>query len=318
QYYEKTNPKKALAYAEQTLQNATKINSQTAQLEALDYIVKLKTNPKEEALLYVEIDKKLTKLNRQNRELYSVTKFENEKLLKENLTLEADRLKKQKLNAWYLLGFIATVLLSVMVYIVLKNRHTKEKQQKVHETEARISKKIHDELANDVYSTMVQLENKSAKIPKIINELEEIYHKARDISQEKSVFKNNDEYVSDLKKMLGSFTSNDTNIIVQGLTSVIWIDIQEPKKVTTLRVLKELLVNMKKHSKATIVTILFLRVQNNLKITYIDDGIGMYKNLAINGSGLVNAENRIHAIDGKFTFDETITKGLKIKMNIPI
>jgi len=317
-YYETKNPERALRFAEDALGNAKQVNSQTSQLEALELIISLKENPKEEALLYAAINKRLATLNIRNRELYAISKYENDQLIKQNLSTEADNLKKEKLNNLYLFGFVILLFVSLVVFIFLRNKHALEKQHKVIETESRISKKIHDELANDVYSAMVQLENNSVSIPEIINDLETIYQNARDISQEKTVYKTNEEFILDLKRTLGSFTSNTTNVIVKGLKDELWIDVSEMKKVTTIRVLKELLVNMKKHSKASVVSIIFSKEGGNLSCTYTDNGVWVSKNELIHGTGLVNAENRIKAVKGTFIFDTTNRKGLKIYIHIPL
>ncbi len=318
EFYLSTNPNKSLYYAQEALVNAGKINSMVSQLEALNYIINLKDNPKQEALSYTEIDKKLKKINQNNRELYSVTKYENEKLLKENSIIEADRLKKGKENFWYLLGFIITVLTSLLIVIILKNRHTKEQQKKVLDTEKRISKRIHDELANDVYSTMVQLENNTVSVAEIVDNLQDIYHKARDLSQEETTIRSNKQFIDDLKKSLASFNNDDTNIIVQGLIPDIWIDISDEKKLIVHRVIKELLINMRKHSRANLASVVFSRNNNTVKIGYTDNGVGTYKNETSKGVGLVNAENRIQAIGGSFIFDNSMKNGFKIGIEIPV
>jgi len=317
-FYFNTKPDKSIYYAEEALVNATKINSMVSQLEALGYLIKLKENPKQEALSYTEIDENLKKINQNNRELYAVTKYENEKLLKDKSIIEADRLKKQKQNSWYLFGLITAILALLLIVIILKNRHTKAEQEKVLETEKRISKRIHDELANDVYSSMVQLENNTASVAQVVNNLEDIYHKARDLSQEKSAIRSNSEFIDNLKKVLASFKTEEINVIVKGLITDIWIDVSNEKKLTVDRVIKELLVNMRKHSSANLVSVIFSRKKNVIRIGYTDNGIGNHKNEISKGVGLVNAENRIEAIGGSFIFDKSITNGFKISIEIPV
>lgn len=318
EFYFKTKPNKSLYYAEEALVNATKINSMVSQLEALSYIINLKDNPKQEALSYTKIDKKLKNINSQNRELYAVNKYQNEELTKRNLKIEAENEKKQKLNSRYLFGLITVLLTSLLIFVILKSRHTKEKQKKVLETESRISKRIHDELANDVYSSMVQLENKTASIAEVVDNLEEIYHKARDLSQETTAIRSNKEFIDNLKKSLASFNNDETNVIVKGLIADIWIDISDEKKLIVHRVLKELLVNMRKHSSANLVSVIFTREINSIKIVYTDNGVGTYKKEVSKGVGLVNAENRIEAIGGSFIFDKSVKSGFKVTIEIPV
>jgi len=67
--------------------------------------------------------------------------------------------------------------------------------------------------------------------------------------------------------------------------------------------LKEALNNVLKHSKATNVTIEIM-VENKLKITITDDGIGInMEKIRKFGNGLHNMKKRIESIDGEFTIE---------------
>lgn len=72
---------------------------------------------------------------------------------------------------------------------------------------------------------------------------------------------------------------------------------------------------MKKHSEATITVLTFQKLNNNLEINDSDNGIGI--NL-IKKNGFQNVENRIVLLNGTVTFDSSLGKGLKYKLQFRI
>jgi len=111
---------------------------------------------------------------------------------------------------------------------------------------------------------------------------------------------------------LSEYNSGDRKIILGGLNELDWIEVSDEKKVATYRVLQELMVNMRKHSGATIVVIRFESAGNQIRISYTDNGSGMATGRVSFKNGLANVENRINAINGTITFESGTEKGLKI------
>lgn len=74
------------------------------------------------------------------------------------------------------------------------------------------------------------------------------------------------------------------------------------------------MVNMKKHSKCSLVFVAIISNKDTLEIKYSDNGIGLEQEK--NKIGLQNVENRIKSINGTITFE--LNNGLKVKINIPI
>ena len=74
--------------------------------------------------------------------------------------------------------------------------------------------------------------------------------------------------------MISGFNTPNTNIILNDLDTISWNNIDRNKKITVYRVLQELLVNMKKHSNATLVGINFKETDKNIIINYTDNGKG--------------------------------------------
>jgi signal transduction histidine kinase len=207
----------------------------------------------------------------------------------------------------YQFGGLSIFLMAIFFYILLRSRHKKENLLKVYETETRISKKVHDEVANDIYQMMTKLETNPISSEPLLDELENIYIKTRDISKENSEIIYTDFKVQ-LKDLLLSYQSKDVNIITKNLQDIEWEFVSDAKKTTLYRVLQELMTNMKKHSKATLVVITFGQEKNKLNIVYKDNGVGteLHK-----GSGCQNMENRIASIEGLIKFESAPNSGFK-------
>jgi len=87
---------------------------------------------------------------------------------------------------------------------------------------------------------------------------------------------------------------------------------------------RELLLNIVKHSKATSVTIYIQRACNDLRITVKDNGIGFELNLIdhnqhkIRGFGLFTIYERLEYYGGNMIIESNKTQGTKITLLMPI
>ncbi len=315
-YYFDENREKALHNAEAAYQNALKLKSLTSIIESLGFVFQLKENIDEEAKVFNETYLKLSEINQSNREIYAVTKYENENLVNQNLILKAETARKERQEIIYLFGTIILFLAAGLVFYLLQQRHKREKIREVFNAEARISKKLHDELANDVYNVMTQVQN-NRNDQEVLDKLENIYSRTRDISRENSDFDIGHDYAQELSGMLSSYGSDRTKIIIKDIDDINWQSITPEKKIIVHRIIQELMVNMKKHSHAELVAITFKKVQRRIEIGYADTGVGVSKNDIIYSSGLRNAENRIKTIGGSFIFDSERGKGFKAKIFFP-
>ncbi|WP_160111922.1 hypothetical protein [Aquimarina sp. AU58] len=315
-YYLNKDKEKALQYAEAAYHNAKQRRSLTSILKALGFIFKLKEKTNEEAKEYDRIHKKIQEVNQSNREIYAVTRYENDKLTNENLILKAETARKERQQVIYLFSTLFVFLIGGLVFYLYRQRLRREKIREVYNAEARISKKLHDELANDVYQVMIQMQN-DQNDPEVLDKLEEIYHTTRDISREHNSFRTGEEYATELNGMLSSYSTNGTKIIIKDIDEINWQAINPEKKIIVHRTLQELMVNMKKHSHAELVAITFKKTPKGVVITYADTGVGVAAEEIIYSNGLQNTENRIKTIGGSFIFDSAKGKGFKAKINFP-
>jgi hypothetical protein len=290
----------------------------TLEVETLSVLMQL--NPNTNVQRYSKLVDSINEVNLNVQNNYAAKKYALEKqehIAKENelklKTVQLDNEKQKGLKLSYLFLGILILISAIFMMFYLRVKHKKEKLQGVYDTESRISKKIHDEVANDVFQLMTKIEYENKIETKYIDELQHLYYRTRDISKEHVALKSNYPFRDQLGELIENFQNSQTSIIVKGLSNIDWSSYTEIQITTIYKVLQELLINMKKHSKASIVALVFQKENKRLIISYNDNGKG--SNLII-GNGLQNTENRIHAIGGRIIFDTEINQGFKVKISI--
>lgn len=331
EYYQKTDPAIAKYYGEKAYNLAKELKNTKNKIQSLDLIIRSSegNDLKKYTQIFIVLvdsanDAKLKAKNQFARIKYDSKqdKFENLQLKgqKAENELQLERQKKRNLVSYIII--LCTAGLSLLLYFYLTLKGRKEKNNEILKSEMRISKKLHDELANDVYETLSfaqrkdleHLENKEH----FINNLDILYSKTRKISKENSSIATNEFYQIALKEMISEFQTSHVNILLNGLDTVFWNQIDKNKKITLYRVLQELFSNMKKHSNASLVSTIFKVNKNNLTVIYTDNGIGISDNTLIFKNGLQNVESRIKTINGTITFDKNSKKGFKVSFSFPL
>lgn len=328
-YFQIENPKEASRNAEQAYALATRHGSPDERLEALAHLMRYNSTVGVNtfAVKYAKLNDSLIVVRNKAKNQFAKIKYDAQKANVAALQYKTEgvelalQLQKRQLQN-YLMGFGLFLLLLMLVYlrIYYKNQNTQQRLKASYLTETRIAKMVHDELANDVFYTMNFAETQdlldSDKKEKLLDHLDQIYHKTRNISKENSPIDTGETFFIHLKEMLNSYKSAAINVIIKNGNPIDWGKISDDKKIALQRVLQELMVNMKKHSKATFVVIGFDGGQNQVNISYADNGIGCVE-ATILKNGLQNAENRIHAIKGRLTFDFSSPVGFKVQIVIP-
>jgi signal transduction histidine kinase len=329
EFYSKTNPILSYHYAQLSYAKATKVNNVNDRLKSLDLLIKNSTGNqlKKFTTNYLRINDSLNQARQKAKNQFAKIKYDSTKEKNENLKLKAQKaenaleLEEQK-NRNYILCFITfiVILCAVFLYYYSRNRNKKKELEAVYKSETRMSKKLHDELANDVYQTMAFAETQDLQNPAkkeiLLGNLDKIYARTRNISRENSTIETGEKFEEELKLMLSGYNNNQVQIIIKDNGDINWIKIQREKKIAIYRVLQELLVNMKKHSQCSFVIIGFESHDKSIQINYSDNGIGVDQNLILK-NGLLNVENRMNAINGTITFEFETHKGFKAKITIP-
>jgi signal transduction histidine kinase len=330
-YYIKTNPRLANDYARLAYERATITNNVNDRQESLTLLIQTSTGNQSKLYSekYILLNDSITKARQNARNQFAKIKYDSKKEKEENLLLKTQKAQtalqlEQQKNRNLLLYFLLLIgaISSVFLIYFLKAINKKEKIQTTYDTETRISKKLHDELANDVYHTLAFAETQDLSSSQnkeiLLNNLDTIYSRTRNISKENSTIDTGLYFVSSLKEMMAGFSTNAVNVMVNGLEIVNWNALETNKKIIVYRVLQELLVNMKKHSQCSLAVISFKKNKNILQIDYSDNGVGATFNKTNSRNGLQNVESRILAINGNITFDTKPGKGFKTSFTIPI
>lgn len=301
----------AKKYTINTLNIAKKLNSPSFELESLSMLINL--NKDNYVSRYKVLTDSINKAKNEEQFLFAALNFdvEKEKVNTQQAELKLEKERNQKVFILIIAVLLSLLLLSIIALILIRIKSIK--QAEVLKTESRISKKVHDEVANEVYQVMVRLQVNLHKDEDVLDDLEHIYKKSRDISKEYQVLDSRipfDEIITDL---LNSYQSEPLKIMLRYSAVVNWDYFSQNIKNTVYRVLQELMTNMKKHSQATLVVVSFSQKGEKLTINYSDNGVGT---LLKKQNGLQNAENRIFALKGSIIFDSQPNKGFKVIITI--
>jgi len=326
EFYAKTDSKKSNEYAQKAYQIATKFHSIDERLKALSLLISNGSGT-QYAQKYISLNDSITKIRNNFKNKFAKIKYDSKKEKDENQKLKLEKaenlLALQEAKYQKIVGFIGFVFLGIVIVVLVryyKNKNRIIRIKTAYDTETRIAKDIHDELANDVFNaiTFTQTQPLSVENTKetLIQKLDHIYTRVRGISRENNDIETGVNYSDNLKEMLSTYNSKSTNVIINSIEKVNWDAIDEIKKVTIYRVLQELMVNMKKHSHAPLVALTFDSDQKFVFINYVDRGKGAEKNKIVK-NGLQNMENRILAIKGTITFDTEPDKGFRVNIKLP-
>lgn len=328
-YYSKKNLQKSDENALQAYQIATKLNSVDERLEALQILISNNHSAQDTKYVqkYFSLNDSIIKVRNNFKNKFAKIKYDSKKEKDENEKLRLEKAENQLSlqRATYLKIVFAIVFVFLVILIAILIRYYKNKNKAIefktsYNTETRIAKKIHDELANDVFNVIAFTESQPLAIDStkenLLQKLDDIYARVRGISKENNSIDTGISFIQSIKDMLSTYQTNDRNVMVTNLESIDWETMEDAKKITISRILQELMVNMKKHSKANLVVIKFDSDEKSILINYTDNGVGCEKT-EIAKNGLANMESRIEAVKGTIDFDTEPHKGFKAKISMP-
>lgn len=330
-FYEKRNSSLAKKYMLLSYNQFIIANNTDERLTSLKLIIQNSSDIalKKYSTKYVNLVDSIFEVRQKVKNQFARVKYDSKREKNENLKLKTHKaenelqLEKQKnrnIISYIIIAISLTLI--IVLYLYLTSRGKKEKIEATYKSETRIAKKLHDELANDIYHTMAFVENKNLALTEnkeqLLNNLDIIYSRTRDISKENCAIITNENYVLGLKEMILEFNTSNTSIILNDLETVSWNTLDRSKKTTVYRVLQELLVNMKKHSNANLGVINFKETDKNITINYSDNGNGADLTQLSFKNGLHNVENRIQSIKGNVEIDSHPGKGFKVLIKIPL
>ncbi|WP_139062498.1 tetratricopeptide repeat-containing sensor histidine kinase [Aquimarina megaterium] len=320
EFFLQKDSNEAISWFQKAIRISKRVKNPKGELDALQFLMRIQPNDIGIKNRYITLSDSLKKQELQVKTQFAKIRYddrlkseeiENLKVIMAKQRLEVSIQRTQKII--YLLAGIILLLAIAFFRYYLVQKHRKEKEIEVYETEKRISKRIHDELANDI-SHLTSFVEKTEDIPIVStkellgNKLQNIYLRARDISIETATI-DIDDFEGELINLIQQYNTSDVSVITN-VSEFEWTTIPDYKKIAVYRVLQELFINAKKHSHCKRITLMVKDSDKKRVIKYIDNGKGC--NIStIKTNGLVNAENRIENIKGKLTFETSPEQGFR-------
>ena len=244
--------------------------------------------------------------------------LEKEKAEKE---LEVSRQENQKLISIAIGGLVLTLSgFGILLLVQRTKRLRKEKETAALEasfkTEEELSRRLHDDFGGKLNHAMIMLQNNVTN-SEVLNVVDGLYSQSRNFSREINAVDTGSNFKTELLEMLRFRTPSNAKLLLSGTMDMDWKSVSHLYKTTVFKVLQELMINMGKHSKATLISIGFSTTLKHLKIDYADDGIGASIEDLHAKNGLRNTEKRIESIGGNITFNSEKGNGFRAEIEIP-
>lgn len=322
--YGKKDRATSKAYATKAYDLAKQLNNGEEKLKALELLIKA-TDSKPESdkrfSEYVTLNDSINTARQIAKNGFAKIKYDSSEAEKNALKSKLIAERAQANNILLVVIAIFLAILAFVIYFFMKRKSAIDQVKASYATELRISKKVHDELANDIYNIMAYSGthdfSSEEKKEKLLNSLDNIYIRTRDISKENATIETGENYPQQLMGMLSEYQNEKVNVLHSGIKEMNWEKIDDIKKIAVYRILQELMVNMTKHSKAELCMVRFTTKGKNSVIFYSDNGVGIGSDKIIFKNGLANAENRIKGIGGSLTFESNPQMGLKMTIVFP-
>ena len=320
-YYARANPDSALWYAQKMYDQATANQSFDDILEAIDKIIRLNNTPTIKEQWYEEyktLNDSLQFSRDTTRNRFALIRYEVQKSRADNLVLQ-QHVTRQRILLYGFITLAAALFTWLLVWTRKRRRRIKlEAANAIRDASLKTSQKIHDVVANGLYGIMNELEhNKAIDREPLINRIEGLYEKSRNISYESIAPAATPDYDRQVHQLLNAFGNEQTRILIVGNQAAFWNSISTHQKQELQLVLNELMINMKKHSQATNVVIVFKQEDGKAFITYKDDGIGFTPGSEF-GNGLQNTVSRIKSMQGDINFGKSEKEGVSITISFPL
>ena len=330
EYFMEKRPHVSRAYLDTVIQLAQKIKVPRAETDALKFLMQISPENVKLRDRYIfltdSLDAKETMVKTQFAKYKYDDKLKQESILrleKENAeqALSAAEERSKKIMSY--LGSIVLFLgLSFAIYFFgqrtkrLKERNKLAKLEATLETEADMSRRLHDDFGAGLNQTMLMVQGDMDR-SKILDRLDGLYSQSRNFSREVNEVSTGGRFKDEFLEMLRFRTPNEANLFVTGVKDIDWGEMPPLSQKVLFKAIQELMINMGKHSKANMVTIGFKHTGKTMVVKYYDNGVGASKEELNAKNGLRNTEKRIQAIGGTIIFDSGKGEGFTAHITIP-
>lgn len=327
-YYVKKQPDSALSYARKRYITARQLKSGDDLIQALQTLIRLGSTDSTKHYFeeYRQLNDSVQLARRAAKNQFALIRYEVEKNKADNLRLQKENAEKAYQLSRQRISTAIVALLALIFsaggsywYKKRKQRLELEAQNRIRAHQLKTSKKIHDVVANGLYRVMAEIENQNhVDREGILDKLENMYEKSRDISYEtEGLPATSHGFHEKITNLLASFATDSTKVVIAGNDPGVWENLPLDARHEIEHILQELMVNMRKHSRASNVAVRFEQQDSALHIYYTDNGIGLPEAFQ-RRNGLTNTGNRIESLRGVITFGTEVGKGLKIHISFPV
>lgn len=229
---------------------------------------------------------------------------------------------------WQTAWFLLLVLTFSIATIYLIYRYRLKQIQKVHQTQLRISRDLHDDIGGTLTSISI-LSNLALEandttqqktfLEKIKNDSSEVLNNVRDIIWSLNDTQHSAEYVIiRLKEQTQLLLSSREVAVTWNISNFENIQLLSSNQLRSLYlILKEIITNTAKYSKSTEVTVTMNASKTSVEISVTDNGVG-FNTEKVTGNGLNNIQKRINQLSGSCIINSNIGEGTQIMIHIPI
>ena len=330
EFYSKTEPQRAARYFDSVIQLSKTIRVPRAEKDAMKHLMQLFPDRVGIRNRYIFLQDSLYKQELKVKTQFAKYKYDDRikqeailRLEKENAEAELEATRERNYRYWLLVGFTGLIILiGVGIYTYrqrikrLKAQNRADRVEASYATEAALSQRVHDDFGAGLHHLMLLVQSK-ADPEKILDELDELYHQSRDFSREINAVDTGVNFKEALYSMLDLHKPEETRLLIVGGKDISWQSLSNVTKTTLYKVLRELFINMSKHSKASLVTLNLKQRAKELEIRYSDDGIGIDTSTGFEKNGLFITEKRMEGIGGSISFESEQGNGFKVLIIIP-
>lgn len=330
EFHSRQHPQVAMTYFDTVIQLSRNIKMPRAEINALKFMMPLEPNNIQLYNRYIFLQDSLYTQELKVKTQFAKYKYDNQVTLERSLRLEKENAEKElevtrqrTQKTMSLLGLAFLLLSSFFAVYFLKQRTHRLRQENktakleaTLETEGEMSRRLHDDFGAGLNQVMSMVEHDVEK-NKLMDSLEGLYNQSRNFSREVNEVDTGPNFKEEFLEMLRFRTPTYANLLLSGSKEINWDAISPLSKAVLYKVLQELMINMGKYSKASLITIEFENRNNKMGIKYADNGVGASQKDLNRKNGLRNTEKRIQAIGGTITFESVKGDGFKADINIP-
>ncbi|MCR9227528.1 MAG: sensor histidine kinase [Flavobacteriaceae bacterium] len=337
----------AIAQTNESYTIAKETYNNDRSLDALKLLTKLDTSKASAyAEEYYQLNETISEEERTKRDKFARIRLETDEIIEENQILTKEK-QVWVYSAILLIIFGIGFMVMVSLYVNNNQLKFKQKQQESNQEiynlmlsqqgkfeegkqleQKRISEELHDGILGEMLGIRLILSGLNeredpASIQQrasLIEKLRELEEEIRTISHElnHAAYKKFHNFIVSLKNMIDEIEKSSG--ILCSFTydpELHWDDLLGDIKINAYRIIQESLKNCVKHAKSEHVAISFHAMDDKLKLTITDDGVGFDVNKKKKGIGLRNIISRVKKIKGTLDIDSKRGQGTSIKILIP-